>query len=250
MNNGTPGQTNGQTPNGVPINANGTPNYTGTNLLSLQSNSDTTGFVRMGFHSGVRFDLGYLDEDTNAGWLFSAFRLASTTQSTNTANAGMVIDDGSSTDTLGTNIQPANVYNGIPAGGITYANPNAAVAGQPATFTTTAGAGITALPLLYGFVDRTGGGTTGLAPDGFPDDLNHNNLYGAEGRDRGTVPTNGTNTTLATGTTLAGKPIAEGSDDTLTAGGSGFSATGPAPGQPQNGTTYQPSIMATRCRCR
>ncbi|HEY5314493.1 MAG TPA: hypothetical protein VIK18_18315 [Pirellulales bacterium] len=210
-NNGSPGQSNGATPTLPTINANGTPNYAGSgDLFTTESNSDTTGFTRMGFHSGARIDLGYIDDDTNTGWLFSGFRLASVTQSTNTANANMVLDDGSSTDTPGVNIQPASVYNGIPGGP-------------------------TALPLLYGWVDRTGGGAAGTLPDGYVDDVNHNNLYGPQGRDRGVVSGN----VLSTGTTLSGKPANEGGADTLTTGGPGFTPTGPSPGQPASGV-YQP----------
>jgi hypothetical protein len=212
-NNGAAGQSNGATPGFTETISNtGTVNsgINTTSLFSTESNSDTTGFTRMGFHSGARIDVGYIDDDTNSGWLFSGFRLASVTQSTNTANANMVIDDGSPTDTFGSNIPQAAVYNGIPGGP-------------------------TSLPLLYGWVDHTGGGATLLQPDGYVDDVNHNNIYGPEGRDRGVSSGN----VLSTGTTLSGHPSNEGAADTVTTGGPGFTATGPSPGQPASGT-YQP----------
>jgi hypothetical protein len=203
-NNDAPGQPNGATPTGINT----------SSLFTDQNNSDTTGFLRTGIHSGARLDFGYIDEETNAGWLFGGFRVNSLSQTTNTTNANMVLDDGSNTDTPGSNVQGAAVYNGIP-GSAPMVN------------------GVPTLPLLYGWVDRTGGGASGLQPDAYVDDVNRNNLYGPQGRDRGVSSGN----VLSTGTTLSGKPSNEGGADTVTIP---FGASGPPPGPPTSGSAYQP----------
>jgi hypothetical protein len=183
------------------------------------TNSVDNSFINAAVHTGMRFEAGYMGEE-NRGWMVSGFYLNSSTQSFQAQNVHMVF-----TEPLVAN------YNGIiNTGPATAANPNGTVS-----------VGAVYLPILYGFVDSTGTTTTNGAPtnqpDGIPDDLNRNNIYGSAGRDRGVVSGN----VLQTTTTLSGVPSREGGADTIsTQGGVNLAGvalpaagtSGPAPGLP------------------
>jgi hypothetical protein len=142
--------------------------------FGTQSNTANTSFIAARIQTGLRFDFGYVDEETNRGWLFSGFNMQARTQTMTQQDAGVVWKE--------PNIA---VYNGL-----TDNNGNQLV---------------TSLPLLYGFIDASSG-TNNFAPSNqYAMDINHNNIYGPNGRDVGVVASN----TLTSGTTLDGIPDRE-----------------------------------------
>lgn len=167
-------------------------------LFTTDSNSVDNSYATATLHTGMRFELGYVDEDSEKGWLLGGFYMNSQTQTLQAQNVHMVFQ------------QPmvAN-YDGW-NGGVTY------------------------LPILYGFIDQTG--VNGNVPDGVADDLNRNNLYGSYGRDRGVVTGNvlQTNTTLSGAPSREGQ--ADTISSTTFSGGQApgtvFNANGPPPGTP------------------
>ena len=181
--------------NSAPIFDPATGNYTTNNTglpFAQETNGMDTGFLQAAVHTGMRFDFGYVGDD-DLGYAFSGFYVNSASQSRVGQDVSMVFNEPFVT-----------VYNGFQGPGLN------GVAME--------------LPILYGYLDQTGGGTTGLSPDGIPDDVNRNNLYGPQGRDRGVV----TGNVLTPGTTLSGVPAREGQADTIT----NLGATGPFPGLP------------------
>jgi hypothetical protein len=193
--------TNAPVPSGFPASNAGLPFVT-------QTNSADTGFIRANFQSGERADFGWINDD-DRGYLFSGFGINSLTQSMTIQNAGVVFNEA---------IVPS--YNAfIPNTVIGPAAPTAPFTsiGQQ---TQTVG-GTVYLPILYGFVDPTN--------QGFAADLNRNNIYGPNGRDRGVT----TNNVITPGTTLSGRPANEGGADQVTTGAgiqAGGGNAGPAPG--------------------
>ncbi|MBS0211065.1 MAG: hypothetical protein JSS27_19140 [Planctomycetes bacterium] len=182
----------------------------GANGYALQTNSNDTSWIKAGMYGGYRFDWGYMGENGH-GWLFSAFQMSDNTQTAQFQNVSMVFGDPGTT-----------VYNAYSGSSITGLN----TAGTTPTYTEFAPQAITNFPLLNGFVSyvraTTTGGTTTISTNGFPADLNGNNLYGNAGRDLGTTPS---------GTTynppLNGIPDPEGGAPTQTI----------SPGMPYNGIT-------------
>jgi hypothetical protein len=213
-NNGTNGYNTNytNTTTGQPI-----PSPLVTPQYATDTNTADNSFINAAVHTGMRFEGGYMD-DENRGWMLSGFYLNSGSQSMQAQNVHMIF-----TEPLVAN------YNGITGtGAATAANPNGTVS-----------VGTVYLPILYGFVDQSGTSTTNGAPtnlpDGIPDDLNRNNIYGFAGRDRGVVSGN----VLQTTTTLSGVPSREGGADTIsTTGGTNLAGvaipvtSGPAPGLP------------------
>lgn len=159
----------------------------GSSGFSIQTNSADTNWITASLQSGTRFDFGVIDDDR--GWLFSAFRLYNYSNDYLQSNASVVFN-------------------------------------EPFYAVSPAGFGPATLPALYGFIDQVGGNPTATNrgnPDGFADDVNRNNVYGPQGRDRGVV----TGNVLTPGTTLDGIPDREGGAETVTVP---YGAGGPPPG--------------------
>lgn len=216
VNNSAPGTfgTDGTTPANLaapPALAAPVNNFTNGALFAGQRNSNDTGWIRAALSGGGRFDFGFVED--GHGWLISAFNPISNVQEFTAYDAGVVFNE-PTVRVYGAFAGATAVPNGVSAN-----NPN-----------------FIDLPILYGFVDRIGGitgaGTRQWTPDGFADDLNGNNLYGPDGRDRGTTNAQGV---PQAGQPLDGRPDSEGNADVI--------APAPQPGAPVNNAN---AVVTTR----
>ncbi|HWA97029.1 MAG TPA: BBP7 family outer membrane beta-barrel protein [Pirellulales bacterium] len=168
--------------------------------LTTERNTLNTNWLNAPLTSGVRFDFGYIDDETDRGWLFSSYTLNDQVQNNVMNNVSAVFDDVTNA---------ATVYNGLS----TYTSTNTATQiGIPISVTGTAGNSGTVtvtfqtssfasavtvqtaqapqkVGLLEGFISypsNTATGATNPYPNGFAADLNHNGVYGPYGVDFGT----------------------------------------------------------------
>ncbi len=163
--------------------------------LTTEHNSLNTSWLAAPLSGGFRTDFGYIDEETNRGWLFSVTSM-SQTQSNSTSSVSAVFEDGTHDPAI-----QNTVYNGL----LSYTSTSGTTALLTTTTSNGSGGQSTAsfpfsslsvttqapiqVPQLYGFIaDPLSNTTTALAqwPNGFAADLNHNGVYGAYGRDLGT----------------------------------------------------------------
>ncbi|HEX4131983.1 MAG TPA: hypothetical protein VHZ24_18265 [Pirellulales bacterium] len=188
-----------------------------------QSNGLNTSWLAAPLTSGVRFDFGYVDEETNRGWLFSTFDVFDQVQSRTSNNVSAVFADGT---TVAPGVTdggtPATVYNALASytatlltvsvtdiiGVAGIASGTSTLPGSTTTFTyalnplgiqygTFDGANgnslhqpAPTLPLLYGFVSSTAATATTSA---VADDINRNGIAGANGLSTNTLALLGPN---------------------------------------------------------